>query len=217
MKSSSLKKKPPVIQRLAKGIYFAFSLLLALAITLKAVQFLEPNFEEENFLKSKESFFQHFKWPLYVHMFSAPLSILLGILQFSTRVSKAHKWIGITYVACILFFAAPSGFAMAFFAIGGWPSIINFVLLSLLWFWYTLRAYRLAKQKQYELHRQYMIRSFLLANSAILLRLLGFVNLQVLGFDPYLAYPYMAWLSWLPGLLYYEAYLYRQNRKAASL
>lgn len=201
-----------VIQRLAKYFYFAFALLLALAITLKAVQFLEPDFQKENFLRDKESFFEYFKWPLYVHLFAAPLSILLGVIQFSTQPGKAHKWIGILYVGSILFLAAPSGFAMSFFAIGGWPSIVNFLLLSSLWFWFTLRAYQLARKQQYGRHRQFMVRSFLLANSAILLRLFGFINLQVLNFDPYLAYPFIAWLSWLPGLLAYEMYVARKKK-----
>jgi len=193
-----------VIRRLAKVLYFSFALLLAFAITLKAVQFLEPDFQREGFLRGKESFFDYFKWSLYVHMFSAPLSILLGVIQFSTRPRKAHRWIGKLYVASILFFAAPSGFAMSFFAIGGLPSIINFILLSSLWFWFTLKAYRLARRRSYMAHRRFMVRSFLFANSAILLRLYGFANTTFLNMDPLQAYPFMAWLSWLPGLIILE-------------
>lgn len=201
-----------VIQRLAKFLYFSFALLLAFAITLKAVQFLEPDFQGEGFLRNKESFFDYFKWPLYIHMFSAPLSILLGIIQFSTQPRKAHRWIGKLYVLSILFFAAPSGFAMSFFAIGGFPSIINFLLLSSLWFWFTLKAYQFARKADYNAHKQFMLRSFLLANSAILLRLYGFLNTTFLDLDPLQAYPYMAWLSWLPGLLVLEVILRRNKR-----
>jgi hypothetical protein len=49
-----------------------------------------------------------------------------------------------------------------------------------------------------------MTRSFILANSAILLRLFAFISNHYLDADPVNAYIVISWLSWLPGVLIYE-------------
>jgi uncharacterized membrane protein len=172
-------------------------------ITLKATTFLAPVFTD-GFLYDKESIFNTYKWPLYLHAFSAPMALLIGIIQFSTKPKNVHRWLGRVYIIAILLVAAPSGFYMAFYAIGGWVSSISFWLLSILWWWFTFRAFRFAKAKDFKAHKRFMIRSFILTNSAIALRLLGFLNLKFLHFDLVSAYTIISWLSWLPFLLVYE-------------
>lgn len=172
-------------------------------ITLKATTFLDPVFAA-GFLSDKQAIFNTYKWPLYLHAFSAPLALLLGIIQFSTKPKKLHKWLGKVYVIAILLFAAPSGFYMAFYAIGGWVSSFSFWLLSILWWWFTFKAFQLAKAKNFKAHKRFMTRSFILTNSAITLRILSFINIKFFHFDLESTYILISWLSWLPILLVYE-------------
>jgi hypothetical protein len=58
-----------------------------------------------------------------------------------------------------------------------------------------------------------MTRSFILANSAILLRLFSFFTNSFLSIDPVSAYIIIAWLSWLPWLLIYECVRLGRKKK----
>ena len=202
---------------LVRSIYFLLALLLAFAITQRAIEFFKPDFENHRFLTDKKEFFNIYKWPLYVHMLSAPLSILFGILQFTLpKRGFSHRLVGVFYIVVVICCAAPSGFVMAFFAIGGMPSVISFVLLSSLWWWFTIKAYRSARTQDFERHGYFMTMSFILANSAIILRLLGFVNKQWLHLEYETAYIWMTWLSWLPFLVIHQLSLRLKARRQAS-
>ena len=137
-------------------------------------------------------------------MLSAPIAIIAGIFQFSFLKSRAHKAIGLIYMVSVVVFAAPSGFFMAFYAIGGFWSTINFILLSALWLFFTVKAFLHIKHQRVADHRKFMIRSFILANSAIMIRLLSFINNHYQIMDPVTGYVIIVWLSWLPALLFYE-------------
>lgn len=198
--------------RLVKYAYFIFSILLVLGISLKSIGFLDPDFEQNSFLASKEHFFDFYKWPLYAHIFSASLAITLGMVQFSTKLGTWHKYLGMGYVLSVMFIASPSALIMSFTARGGISGSLSFALLSILWFYFTLQAYKHARKKAFTRHKAFMIRSFVLANSAILLRLLGFLNIQFSHWDIQTAYPWFSWMSWLPSLLIYEWVRSKKNR-----
>ena len=183
-------------------------------ITLKATTFLDLVFNK-GFLADKKELFNSYKWPLYLHAFSAPIALLIGIFQFSTKPKKLHKWLGRVYVISILYFAAPSGFYMAFYAVGGLVSSLSFWLLTALWWWFTYKAFHLAKNHNYKAHKRFMTRSFILTNSAIALRILGFVNLKFIHMNLESAYIIISWLSWTPFLLSNEIVIYRKlNQKS---
>jgi hypothetical protein len=76
--------------------------------------------------------------------------------------------------------------------------------MALLWLLTTSLAFYYAKQKSYEKHRSMMTRSFILTNSAILIRLFSYINHEFLIFDLELGYVIISWISWLPALLTYE-------------
>jgi uncharacterized membrane protein len=188
---------------LVKRIYFVFALLICILIILKSIEYYSANFEK-GFLIGKSGIFPVYKFFLYGHIVGAPIALLSGLFQFSFRKSNFHRSIGLIYIASILLLAGPGGLGMSFYVIGGTINTINFLLMALLWLLTTSLAFYYAKQKSYEKHRSMMTRSFILTNSAILIRLFSYINHEFLIFDLELGYVIISWISWLPALLTYE-------------
>ena len=149
-------------------------------------------FEEMNLAYYRVAFFSH--------VFSSVLVLLAGIIQFSERVRLRfpviHRKLGIFYVATILLVSAPSGFIMALHANGGLSSKVSFVLQAVLWGFFTWLAFKSALQRNWEKHREMMIRSFALTLSAISLRAFKWLIVHVWGLPPMDTYRIVAWLGW---------------------
>lgn len=192
--------------RLVKTFYFLIAFFISLMIVHLSLSYFSPDFSK-GFLRDKEEIFWHYKFALFAHVIAAPIVILLGIVQFLFTKTKWHKRIGMAYSFSVLLFAAPSGLYMAFFA-PHWGATLSFVILSCLWFWVTLKAFLLAKKKNYILHERFMIRSFILANSAIALRIISYLHFKFGLFPEPNPYVWVSWLSWLPFLLVYEGMLF---------
>ncbi|MEL7147749.1 MAG: DUF2306 domain-containing protein [Bacteroidota bacterium] len=189
--------------RLVKRGYFVIALVIGLLIFLKSVDYYSPNFEK-GFLIGKSEIFPFYKILLYSHIIGAPIALMTGLFQFTFQQSRQHRKMGLLYVISVLFLAGPGGLGMSFFALGGLINTLNFLLLSILWILTTFLAFYYAKRKDYAKHRSMMIRSFILTNSAILIRLFSYINHQLLIFEPETGYTVISWLSWLPTLLIYE-------------
>lgn len=189
--------------RLAKNVYFSIALIVCFLIILKSIDYLNPDFSE-GFLIGKGVIFTFYKVFLFMHMAGAPIALLAGLFQFTFTNSKIHRAIGILYLGGVLLLAAPSGFIMAFFAIGGFWSVLNFLILSLLWFYFSLKAYQLIRKGIIDEHRKFMTRSFILTNSAIGIRVLSYLNNQFQLIDGELGYVLISWISWVPALLVFE-------------
>lgn len=205
-------KKP--IGRLAKVIYFIIAFLVASLIVVKAIEYLTPDFNN-SFLSGKKLVFDKwYKYFFYLHIFAAPLTIFAGILQFSlNRKAKLHRLSGYVYLVAVVF-ASISGFFMSFKSIGGFVSGISFLILACLWIYFTARSFTEIKKGNFEKHKEFMTRSFILANSAILLRVFSFISNSYIDVDPLSAYLFNAWFSWLPWLLIYEFMLFFEQKKS---
>jgi hypothetical protein len=101
---------------------------------------------------------------------------------------------------------------MGFYANGGLSSRTAFVMLALLWIFFTAMALYKAKQKDFRAHRHYMIRSFALTLSAITLRAWKYAITNSFELPPMDVYRSVAWLGWLPNLIFAE-YLIRRDKK----
>lgn len=157
-----------------------------------------------DFLNSKRLIY-HLDWwrySFYIHIFSSPIVIFTGLLQFNRfsihRKPKFHRVLGMIYIVTLVFIAAPSGFLMGLYANGSYPTQISFTLLSLLWMFTTIMAYRKVKQKQYVSHGRWMIRSYALTLSAISLRfftfLIGYFNIPLYPIEAYIVVSYSSWI-----------------------
>ena len=189
------------MQRLAKGIYYAVAIGMALSIVWKSVDYWHPDFGQ-GFLLDKAGIFYFYRFALYAHIVAAPVAFFSGMVQVCFPRNKFHQTIGSVYVFSILFLAAPSGLFMSFFAIGGVGGTLNFALLSILWGGYTFKAYQATLRNKRQQHVRFIIGSFILTQSAILLRLFSYVNHQadlVPGTDGYLMVSVLSWLPWIVG------------------
>jgi predicted membrane protein DUF2306 len=147
---------------------------------------------------------------LMVHVAGAATALLIGPVQFSSRVRTSvpmlHRCIGRTYaVACLVGGAA--GFVLALGASTGPISRLGFGGLAIFWLVTTALAWRRATQGRFIEHRAWMIRSFALTFAAVTLRLylpLSMLLLQVQLVDAYRA---ISFLCWVPNLLVAELHL----------
>jgi hypothetical protein len=112
-----------------------------------------------------------------------------------------------------LLITGPAGLLMGFYANGGLPSRIAFVTLALLWIFCTAMALIKARQKNFKEHRYYMIRSYALTLSALTLRAWKYAITNTYELPPMDVYRAVAWLGWVPNILFAEFLIWRLKTK----
>ena len=189
-------------------IFFPIILLVGILITFKSFDYYPPDFSKGYLLDKEEVFKGIFSYGLYGHITTAPLLLLIStallFFRLETNFPALHRGLGVMYVLLVLAVSAPGGFILSFYAFGGWIAKGGFFLLSLLWAWFTYRAYRQAVKKDFSKHRINMMRSFILILSAVSLRILSFLFIYFLDWSGPVMYTWISWLSWLPFLMLYE-------------
>jgi len=200
MKSISYKQ-------MAWLLFFAYFFMLMVQITLRYI----PLRSEVSFLQIKQTEVSGIKAYLpifYVHVYSAIFALLAGFTQFNARIlakyPKIHKWLGYLYVSFVLLLASSSGIFIGWFANGGLVAKTSFIILGILWFWFTLKATLLILKRKITAHKKFMYRSFALAASAITLRLWKVILVYLFHPAPMDVYQIIAWLGWIPNLLLAE-------------
>ncbi|WP_440132645.1 DUF2306 domain-containing protein [Chitinophaga sancti] len=193
------------ITLLAAGILFATWLLIRLSIPYLA---FDPY---TDFLMTKQRIYHilHWRFSFYVHVFISFIVMITGLLQFSWYVIKKypglHRRSGTIYAVVVLFLSGPSGLVMAFYANGGLPARISFVLLALLWLYTTAMGWYYARQHRWMPHGAMMLRSYALTLSAVSLRLYAYlIDVLNIPLRPHATYMLIAWLSWTLNLLIAE-------------
>lgn len=178
---------------------------------------IEPNID---FLLTKQNVYHISSWRIsfYAHVFTSILILVAGFTQFSKYVlehhTKIHRITGWVYFATVLFISGPAAFVMALKANGGLPARASFILLSVVWYVCTLIALIRVKQHRYQLHAEWMIRSYALTLSAITLRLYAYIfDILHINFPPRDVYITIAWLSWVPNLLIAEIIIKTQSAR----
>lgn len=169
------------------------------------------------FLRTKEGIYHLTWWRLsfYTHVFTSCLVLIAGFTQFSPwllgRHSRVHRVMGWTYLVIVTSVSGPAALVMAFYANGGWPARISFLLLASQWIGFTACAGYYAMRKRFRLHGAFMFRSYALTLSAITLRSYTWLlEMTTWPISPREIYILTAWLSWVPNLLLAE-YLIRRG------
>lgn len=154
----------------------------------------------------KVSFIAH-SGIIYTHAFASILALVLGPFQFSTRFrnkfKQAHRWMGRIYLSVGVLIGGLSGLVMSQFAAGGTVARFGFGVLAVLWLYSGFRAYRAIRAGAIAEHRKWMLRNFALTFAAVTLRLylpIGMIS----GVEFSLAYAIIAWLCWIPNLIFVE-------------
>lgn len=178
-----------------------------------------PYNTDVGFLRIKQQYIgiDHWRTAFFIHVYASMWVLFAGFTQFSKRLQrnqpKIHRTLGYIYVVDVLLITGPAGLVMGFYANGGLWSRIAFVLLAVLWIYFTAMALVKAKQKNFKAHRNYMIRSYALTLSAITLRAwkYGITNTMIL--PPMDVYRVVAWLGWVGNLFIAELVI----RKSAMM
>ncbi|WP_434398080.1 DUF2306 domain-containing protein [Sphingobacterium spiritivorum] len=197
-------------------LIFGYSCYLMAEITWR-YRFFEL---DAAFLQIKQTEIQHVSWYKYIfytHVCTAILALPAGFTQFNSRLllryPRIHRRVGYLYVGVILFLAAPSGLLIGLHANGGLTAQVAFVLLGLLWFYFTLMAVLTIRKGNIRSHQKFMYRSFALTCSALTLRYWKVVIVYFFQPNPMDVYQIIAWLGWVPNLLIIEWFIYRKFNK----
>jgi Predicted membrane protein (DUF2306) len=193
---------------------FKYTLLgLGLFFTFLMFKIIYPYFSfsyDVGFLLTKQTVLHIGIWRIafYTHISSSLLVLLFGLFQFAKPIIKGypkiHRLLGKMYIVLILFICAPSGLIMAFYANGGIWAKISFVIISLLWWYYTFIAYKYAIKRDFKSHLANMYRSYALTLSAITLRTYIFILPFISNLHGKEMYVFVSWVSWIPNLIIVE-------------
>lgn len=161
-----------------------------------------PYNTDVGFLRIKQQFITIDQWRIafFIHVYASMWVLLAGFTQFSGSLQRnyprLHRGMGYVYITDVLFITGPAGLLMGFYANGGLSSRIAFVLLAILWIYFTAMAFVKAKQKDFTAHRNFMIRSYALTLSAITLRAWKYAITNSVELPPMDVYRVVAWLGW---------------------
>lgn len=197
-----------------RKILWGVMALSAIAVGGYAVALLGfANLAEHNFLS------HHYNtnpWALYGHLGLGGLALAIGPFQFlgklRTKLPQLHRWVGRLYVSfCLL--SGVSGLVMGITA--KHPTAkYGFIALAIVWLVTTTMGYLKARSRDFDEHKQWMMRSYALTYGAVMLRI--YLPLQLIAGVPfYTAYLVVAWAAWVPNLIIIEWWIRRQNRSLA--
>lgn len=151
---------------------------------------------------------------LYTHVFASVVALVLGPLQFSTRLRRRHlelhRRLGSAALLAV-FVGGLAGLYLARFAFGGLPGRLGFATLAVLWLVTAVMGIVTIARRDVAGHRRWLVRNFALTLAAVTLRL--YIPLSfVAGLDFARAYPVIAWLCWVPNLAVAEWRFVRPRR-----
>lgn len=157
---------------------------------------------------------------IVLHVAGAMLAIMIGPFQFlekmkKGRLLKIHRWLGRTYLIGVLV-GGLAGLYMATLSYGGMVTHLGFASLAILWLFSGFMAYRHIRKKNFELHRDWMIRNYALTFAGVMLRL-WIPILGGFGLDFLSGYMIVAWLCWIPNLFVAEWVIIRKRKSESSL
>lgn len=150
----------------------------------------------------KASYIQN-RTGIYTHIFCASIALLLGPFQFSSRLRQRHtalhRWLGRIYLGVGVGIGGMAGLYMSAFAFGGSTAQLGFACLALAWMATGMFAFHAIRQGRIAEHQRWMVLNFSLTLAAVTLRLyIPAAMLAGLAFE--VAYPFIAWLCWIPNL-----------------
>lgn len=215
MNESNYKRKEGFWFGLGKIPLLIIILGIASLIFYSSIRYLNPDFENGYLSGNKFPYLSVFRIGLIVHLIIAPFlvfsSSLLLFFKLERRSPRLHRMIGRLTVYSAFLFLIPSGFILSYYAIGGLVGQILFFSLTFLTFISVARALFEARNRNFALHRKWIIRFYILLTSAIWLRLNMFIGSYFFHFNGVDFYLTAAALSWIPQLIITELLFLRKK------
>ena len=213
----SLSKAARAILTLAVCVLI---LKVTIVVTMNYRDYVPPNFESDFLLDREAYFWNGYHWAFYSHIVAGPWTLIVGMIllsdRFRSRHRKWHRSLVRIQTVCVLLVIMPSGLWMAMYAATGAVAGAGFGLLAGATGWCVYRGWQSAIAKQFDSHRRWMLRCYVLLCSAVVLRLTaGFFI--VAGIDSDWIYPMSAWTSWLVPLAVFELINLRRSTSQQSI
>lgn len=190
--------------------WLAVALVLRVLVLILAnyPDYFPPNFDSL-FLQGREATFAGvYRLAFYVHIVSGPVVLFTGLILLSEHVRRRHRGVhrllGRVHVAMLLLLMLPSSVVMARHAFGGWPAGLSFLALSAATAGCAVAGIVHARRRRYDRHRRWMLRTYVLICSAVVLRLVSGAAGLIGVPSPEAAYIVAAWSSWLLPLATFE-------------
>lgn len=185
----------------------AWFVFVALAIIIGLYPLLYLFSDEFGLLISKSDALKAdllYKTGFYGHIYFGGLALCIGWSQFSKRLRtanlKRHRIIGRVYVIAVLI-SGSCGMYIAMNANGGLVSTLGFMALGLVWLYTTIKAYGAVRKGDLSLHQGMMIYSYAACFAAVTLRIwLPLLLVFIEDFNT--AYRIVAWLCWVPNMIF---------------
>lgn len=212
MTSPSLAPSEPVRKRSATRPAWTWWLVLLLAVPIVGYALAIVIVGRPMYPPDLAASFVARPWGIYPHALFGSLALGLGALQFNRwlllRHRPIHRALGTVYVISALLVGL-AGLYMSFYAFGGPVTHVGFGALAVLLLWTTTRAYMAARAREIAVHRRWMLRSYALVFAAVMLRIELPLLIMAFAGDFTPAYRIVAWLSWVPNILWAEWYVRR--------
>jgi uncharacterized membrane protein len=173
-------------------------------------------------VQSKDVYPKHYP-EFYVHIIGGIITLFLGPTQFLRSLRKNSSWhriLGRIYViACLT--GGVAGFILAFNAFGGVPSTVGFALLSVVWLVTIVMGYHHVRSHNYAVHREWMIRNYVLTLSSVTIRLYLIPVItanaikskgRLFGPEEW-QYVICVWLCWIPNMFAGELFIWYTKKK----
>lgn len=156
-----------------------------------------------------------YQYSFYIHIFAGMFCILAALTQFSSYILKKrkaiHVWIGKVYVFVVIVLGAPTGLYMSFFAKGSFAERLLFMFMASYWLFTTIKGLQTIKQKNILSHKNWMIRSYSMAMTAVTFRVYH-ILFYYYGVDHLHNYEISLWISVLGNMLLAEYFIFRKSR-----
>lgn len=197
-----------ILTLVLRGLAVVLILRVLATILANYPDYFPPDFDSL-FLQGREATFTGaYQAAFYVHIFSGPVVLFNGLILLSETIRRRfgpwHRWLGRVQVIVLLLFVLPTSAVMSQHAFGGWPAGLSFLVLSLATATCAIIGVIHALRRRYDLHRTWMLRSYVLICSAVSLRLISGAAGLIGVANPEHAYVVAAWCSWLVPLAVYE-------------
>lgn len=156
-----------------------------------------------------------YTYSFYIHILAGMFCILAALTQFSTFILKKRKaihiWMGKIYVVVVLLIGAPTGLYMSFFAKGSFWERMLFMFMAMYWFYSTAKGLQTIKVKNVLAHKNWMIRSYSMALTAVTFRIYH-IMFYYFGIDHLHNYEISLWISVLGNMLVAEYFIFSKSK-----
>lgn len=191
---------------MTKKISFLIFALLAIAIGLYPLLYLILDTTFGLLTTKSDVLLASTLWNVafYTHISLGGLALLTGWSQFSGKIRRKnlmlHRRLGMIYCISVLFSGSASLY-IGYYATGGLIPAAGFISLGLVWLTSTGLAFNAIMDKKILLHQKWMIVSFAACFAAVTLRI-WLPILESIFSEWLTAYSIVAWLCWVPNLIF---------------